>query len=68
MKRVAIRTISITVKLSPEDWQLLQNAAEVRWCEAPITKASLVAGLAKIAAKDILAAKDALPRKTPKKS
>jgi len=68
MKRVTKRTVSISVKLSPEDWDLMQAAADRIWPDAPITRAGIVAGLAKLAAKDLLAAKDPSLRKTAKKS
>jgi len=68
MKRVAKRTISVSVKLSPEDWTQLQSAADAIWPNAPITRAGIVAGLAKMAAKDVLAAKEPSPRKTAKKA
>jgi hypothetical protein len=68
MKRVTKRTVSISVKLSPEDWDLFQAAADHIWPDAPITRAGIVAGLAKLAAKDLLAAKDPSLRKTAKKS
>jgi len=68
MKRVTKREVSITVKLTDEEWQMLQSAADSIWPGAPITKASIVAGLAKMAAKDLLAAKDSSPRKPAKKT
>ena len=67
MKRLPKRTISISVKLSPEDWAQLQAAADRIWPDAPITRAGIVSGLAKLAAKDLLA-KEPSPRKTAKKS
>jgi len=68
MKRVAIKTKSITVKLSPEEWQLLKDAAASVWHDAPITQASIVSGLALRHAKELLAAKDVSQRKTTKKA
>ena len=67
MRRVTKRTVSVNVKLSPEDWELLTTAADCIWPQAPISRAGVVAGLAKMAARDVLA-KGPLPRKAPKKA
>jgi hypothetical protein len=68
MQRVTKRTVSVNVKLSPEDWQMLVDASNAIWPEAPISRAGIVAGLAKLGAKGALAGKERLPRKAAKKS
>jgi hypothetical protein len=51
---MAKRTVSATVKMTSEDDALLTKAAEAIWPGAILTKSSIVLGLAKIAATDIL--------------
>jgi len=65
---VTKRTVSVNVKLSPEDWEMLTTAANHIWPEAPISRAGIVAGLAKLSAKGVLAGKESTPRKPPKKA
>ena len=48
------RTVQVNVKMSPEDFNLLQKAAEKRWPDAVMTNSGIVLGLAKIAAKNTL--------------
>jgi hypothetical protein len=48
------RTVSATVKMTSEDDALLTKAAESIWPGAILTKSSVILGLAKIAAADIL--------------
>jgi hypothetical protein len=45
------RTVQVNVKMSPEDFQLLKEAAEKKWPDAVMTNSGIVLGLAKIAAK-----------------
>ncbi len=59
---MAKRTVSVTVKMTDEDWKLIETAAERKWPDAVITKSAKVLGLARTAAKDVLA------HKAPKKS
>jgi hypothetical protein len=68
IQRVTKRTVSVNVKLSPEDWQLLVDASDTIWPQAPISRAGIVAGLAKLGAKSALAGRELLPRKKAKKS
>jgi hypothetical protein len=58
----------VNIKLTPEDWELLTTAADCIWPQAPISRAGIVAGLAKLGAKGVLAAKEPSPRKPPKKA
>lgn len=51
------RTMQINVKLSPEDFQLLKKAAEKKWPDAVMTNSGILLGLARIAAKTIVAPK-----------
>lgn len=41
------RTISIGVKMTPEDWSLLAKAAERIWPGAMLTRSSILLSLAK---------------------
>jgi len=49
------RTLQINVKLSEEDFDLLKKAAERKWPDAVMTNSGIVLGLAKIAAREVLA-------------
>jgi hypothetical protein len=51
----AKRTIQVNVKMSTTDFGLLQKAAEQLWPDAIISNSGIVLGLAKLAAKDVLA-------------
>jgi hypothetical protein len=51
---MAKRTVSATVKMTSEDDAFLTKAAESIWPGAILTKSSVILGLAKIAATDIL--------------
>jgi hypothetical protein len=44
------RTTSVTVKMTAEDYTLLNRAAERLWPGALLTRSSIVLGLAKIGA------------------
>jgi hypothetical protein len=48
------RTVQVNVKMSEEDFALLQDAARVRWPEAIISNSGILLGLAKIEAKRTL--------------
>ena len=41
------RTVSIGVKMTPEDWSLLAKAAERIWPGAMLTRSSILLSLAK---------------------
>jgi hypothetical protein len=41
------RTVSVGVKMTPEDWSLLAKAAERIWPGAMLTRSSLLVSLAK---------------------
>jgi uncharacterized protein (DUF1778 family) len=48
------RTVSITVKMSEEDNELFKKAAEAIWPGAPLTKSSVILGLARKGAEAVL--------------
>ncbi len=54
MQSSSKRTLQINVRMSPEEWDLLQRAADSIWPKAEITKAATVLGFAKMAAEDVL--------------
>ena len=47
------RTVQVNVKMSGEDFALLQEAAHKLWPDAVISNSGILLGLAKIAAKRI---------------
>lgn len=57
MERNGKRTIQVNVRLSAEDFTLIQRAATCLWPDAVLTNSGILLGLAKIAARDILKAK-----------
>jgi uncharacterized protein (DUF1778 family) len=48
------RTTSVTVKMSAEDYELLEKAADAIWPEAVLSRSSIVLGLARMGAKAAL--------------
>ncbi len=56
------RTVSIGVKMTPEDWALLAKSAERIWPGAMLSRSSILVSLAK------LGAGSATARKSGKKS
>ena len=48
------RTIQVNVKMSAEDFTLLQKAAGIHWPDAVLSNSGIVLGLAKMAARDVL--------------
>ncbi len=63
MERDGKRTIQMNVRLSTEDFELIQKAAHALWPDAVLTSSGILLGLARIAARDVLKVKSA---KTPK--
>jgi hypothetical protein len=51
------RTLQVNVRLSVEDFNLIERAANVLWPDAILTNSAILLGLAKIAARDILKGK-----------
>jgi len=59
MEETGKRTLQINVRLSIEDFTMIQRAANALWPDAVLTNSSILLGLAKIAARDILKRKRA---------
>jgi len=57
------RTVQVNVKMSEEDFELLQRAAAALWPDAILSNSAIILGLAKISAKDILLKPNAKRRK-----
>jgi hypothetical protein len=57
MNKFSKRTVQVNVKMSEQDFDLLQKAADLRWPGAIISNSGILLGLAKIVAKDILSSK-----------
>ena len=57
MERNGKRTIQVNVRVSTEDFTLIQKAANALWPDAILTNSGILLGLAKIAARDILKSK-----------
>jgi hypothetical protein len=53
------RTVQVNVKMTEEDYKLLQKAAAKKWPEAVMTNSGIVLGLARIAAKQEVTPKPA---------
>jgi hypothetical protein len=49
------RIVQVNVKMTQEDFAKLRKAAEKRWPDAVMTNSGMVLGLARIAAREILA-------------
>lgn len=62
MEQNGKRTAQVNVRLSTEDFDLIQRAATCLWPGAVLTNSGILLGLAKIAARE------ALKAKSPKKS
>ena len=58
------RTVQVNVKMSAEDFSILQQAASTLWPDAIVSNSGIILGLAKIAAKDILKGTSANARPT----
>jgi hypothetical protein len=67
MKDAGKRTVQVNVKMSEEDYELLQRAAEKLWPEAVISNSGVLLGLAKMAAKQALAGTPAEKAKSDNK-
>ena len=57
MESTGKRTIQVNVRLSAEDFSLIQRAANFLWPDAVLTNSGILLGLAKIAARDVLKSK-----------
>ena len=54
MQSTGKRTLQVNVKMTGDDFDLLQKAARNRWPDAVVSNSGIVLGLAKIAARSIL--------------
>jgi hypothetical protein len=54
LEAMANRSISLSIKLRPADWELLQRAGQKLWPGAPVSRSSLVLALAKLQAEMVL--------------
>jgi hypothetical protein len=54
MTRASKRIVQVNVKMSEEDFLLLQQAAQSRWPDAIISNSGILLGLARIEAKRVL--------------
>lgn len=59
METTGKRTIQVNVKMSAEDFDNLQKAANLLWPDAILSNSGIILGLARLAAKDILKRKPA---------
>jgi hypothetical protein len=59
MERTSKHTIQMNVRLSTDDFELNQKAANVLWPDAVLTNSGILLGLARIAARDVLKSKSA---------
>jgi uncharacterized protein (DUF1778 family) len=49
------RTVQVNVKMTPDDAELFQKAANKRWPDAVLTNSGIILALARIAARETLA-------------
>jgi uncharacterized protein (DUF1778 family) len=54
MDRNGKRTVQVNVRMSSEDYDLIQKAANVLWPDAVLTNSGVLLGLAKITARKIM--------------
>jgi hypothetical protein len=57
------RTVQVNVKMSAEDFETLQAAADKLWPDAILSRSGIILGLARMAAKNILNKGPAKPRR-----
>jgi hypothetical protein len=55
MTQASKRIVQVNVKMSEEDFLLLQQAAQSRWPDAIISNSGILLGLARIEAKRVVA-------------
>jgi uncharacterized protein (DUF1778 family) len=63
MQSTGKRTVQVNVKMSAEDFETLQAAADKLWPDAILSRSGIILGLARMAAKDILKKRSAKPRR-----
>lgn len=57
------RTVQVNVKMSAEDFDNLQKAANVLWPDAILSNSGILLGLARLSAKEVLKKKARKPTK-----
>ena len=57
MENTGKRTVQVNVKMTVYDSALLKRAADALWPDAILSKSGIILGLAKLAAKDVVAKK-----------
>lgn len=57
------RTVQINVRLSEQDFDFIQKAAQALWPDAELSNSGILLGLAKITARDVLQRKTRIPKK-----
>jgi len=68
MEQTGKRTVQVNVKLTSEDFDLLQDAAATLWPDAILSNSGILLGLAKIAARDIVKDRRPAPKKLSKRT
>jgi len=63
MEQTGKRTVQVNVRLSAEDFNLIQRAANTLWPDAVVTNSGILLGLAKIAAREVLKVKSGKAQK-----
>jgi len=60
------RTVQVNVKMTGEDFELLQRSAQKLWPDAILSNSAIILGLAKIAAREVLSTARRKGKATPK--
>jgi hypothetical protein len=63
METTGKRTVQVNVKMSAEDFDNLQKAANVLWPDAILSNSGILLGLARLSAKEVLKKKARKPSK-----
>jgi hypothetical protein len=63
METTGKRTVQVNVKMSAEDFDNLQKAANVLWPDAILSNSGILLGLARLSAKEVLKKKAHKPSK-----
>ena len=64
METTGKRTVQVNVKMSTEDFEILQKAGKALWPDAIVSNSGIILGLARLAAKGILKKKPTRTRST----
>jgi hypothetical protein len=63
METTGKRTVQVNVKMSAEDFDNLQKAANILWPDAILSNSGILLGLARLSAKEVLKKKARKPGK-----